>query len=244
MKSLPWAAGWLVPILAAVLFPSSPLVAGQLGVSTTRIELTAAKPTAAVTLTNEGGDRLVIQNSVVAWTREGNEDRYAPTKDLIVTPPIATVAPDGSQVLRIGLRRPVDPRRELAYRLFIQEVPPPPKAGFAGVQIALRLSLPVLVQPAAPAPPQIVWRGAKRPDGGLEITALNEGSALLAIDELSIRGTAGKPQGPGGSVSVFPGGRQSWVFPAQVLESESGPAHVRASTNAGVIESDVDVEAP
>jgi fimbrial chaperone protein len=153
MTSSPSAAGRLLPILAALLFSSPQLAAGQLDVSPTRIELTAAKPTAAVTLKNEGGDKVVIQNSIVAWTREGKKDRYAPTKDLIVTPPIATVAPGGSQVLRIGLRRPVDPRRELAYRLFVQEIPPPPKAGFAGVQIALRLSLPVLVQPAAPASP-------------------------------------------------------------------------------------------
>ena len=244
MISSPFAAGRLLPILAALLYPSSQLVAGQLDISSTRIDLTAAKPTATVTLKNESGDKLVIQNSIVSWTREGKEDRYTPTKDLIVTPPIATVAPGGSQVLRIGLRRPVDPRREMAYRLFVQEVPPPPKAGFAGVQIALRLSLPVLVQPAAPAPPQIVWSGAKRPDGELEITAQNEGSALLAIDELSIRGAAGRPQGQSGPISVFPGGRQSWVFPAEVLGSESGTAHVRASTNTGVIESDVDVEVP
>jgi len=243
MISLPFAAGRLLPVLAALLFPSPQLVAAQLGVSPTRIELTAAKPTAAVTLKNESGDRLVIQNSIVAWTREGKEDRYTPTKDLIVTPPIATVAPGGSQVLRVGLRRPVDPRRGLAYRLFVQEVPPPPKAGFTGVQIALRLSLPVLVQPAAPATPRIVWSAARRPDGGLEITARNEGSALLAVDELTIRGTAGRPLGQG-PVSVFPGGRQSWVFPAEVLGSESETAHVRASTNAGVIESDVDVEMP
>lgn len=238
-----FAAGRFLPILAAAFFQSPQLVAGDIGVSPTRVELTAAKPAAAVTLKNDGGDKLVIQSSVVAWTREGKEDRYTPTKDLIVTPPIASVAPGGSQVLRIGLRRPVDPRRELTYRFFVQEVPPPPKAGFAGVQIALRLSLPVLVQPAAPATPRIVWSAARRPDGGLEITALNEGSALLAVDELNLRGTVGKPQGQG-PVSVFPGGRQSWIFPPGVLETESETAHIRASTNAGVIESDVDVEEP
>ncbi|CAI8774130.1 putative chaperone protein pmfD [Methylococcus capsulatus] len=243
MSLFAWAAGRHLPILAALLLLPFRLGAGQFDVSPTRIELTAAKPTAAVTLKNEGGDKLVIQNSIVAWTREGKEDRYAPTKDLIVTPPITTVPPGGSQVLRVGLRRPVDPRRELAYRLFVQEVPPPPQAGFTGVQIALRLSLPLLVQPATPASPRIAWSGTKRPDGGLEITARNEGSALLSVDELSIRATAGKPQGQG-PVSIFPGGRQSWVFPGEVLGSESGTAHVRASTNAGVIESDVDVEGP
>ena len=33
----------------------------------------------------------------------------------------------GEQIVRVGLRRGPDPQRELAYRLYLQEVPPPPK---------------------------------------------------------------------------------------------------------------------
>jgi fimbrial chaperone protein len=80
-----------------------------------------------------------------------------------------------------------------------------------------------------------VWSAAKRPDGGLDITALNEGSALLAVDE---------PQGQG-PVSVFPGGRRSWIFPPGDQETGSETAHIRAATHLGpVIESGVDVEVP
>ncbi|QXP88861.1 fimbrial biogenesis chaperone [Methylococcus capsulatus] len=239
MISSPFAARRLTPLLAACLCASAQLAASQLDVAPTRIELSTAKPASAVTVKNESKDKLVIQNSVVAWTREGNEDRHTPTRDLIVTPPIATVAPGGSQVLRVGLRRPADPRSMLTYRLFVEEVPPPPQAGFKGVQFALRVSLPVLVQPAAPAPPRIVWSGARRPGGDLEITARNEGSALQAVYELFIGGTPGKPVGQSGTILLPPGSRQSWTFPPGILGTESGPAHVRASTSAGALESDV-----
>ena len=41
-----------------------------------------------------------------------------------------------TQIIRIGLNRRVDKTQELAYRLYISEVPPPPKEGFTGLRIA------------------------------------------------------------------------------------------------------------
>ena len=64
-----------------------------------------------------------------------------------MSPPIATIAPDKEQIIRVGLRRAPDKERELSYRLFLQEVPAPPKPGFQGLQVALRVGLPVFVQP-------------------------------------------------------------------------------------------------
>ena len=71
----------------------------------------------------------------------------------MATPPIFTVPPKGTQVIRVGLRRAADAQQGLSYRMFLQEVPPPPRQGLQGLQVALRLSLPVFVMPARDARP-------------------------------------------------------------------------------------------
>lgn len=135
-------------LAASVILWSCGALAAQLGVSPTRIELRARTPTAAVTVSNPNAEPVVVQTQTVTWRREGKEDRYATTTDLIATPPIFTIAPNGTQIVRIGLRRPIGPSRELTYRLFLQEVPQEsPKPNPAGVRIVLRLSLPVFVKP-------------------------------------------------------------------------------------------------
>lgn len=69
----------------------------------------------------------MVQLEAMAWNKAQGQDIYTPTTDLIAAPPIFTVPPGGTQIVRIGLRRAPDPQRELAYRVYFQEIPPPPR---------------------------------------------------------------------------------------------------------------------
>src|SRR4051812_46070459 len=98
--------------------------AGSFAVNPVRATLSAKQTVSSLVVRNSGSESTVIQLEVVNWAQEDGKDVYTPTKELLATPPIFTVPPGGSQVVRVGLRRATDSQRELAYRLFLQEVPP------------------------------------------------------------------------------------------------------------------------
>lgn len=125
--------------------------AGSLYLNPVRLSLSADHAVEVVTISNQGAEPSVVQLETMAWTKTAGGDVYSPTTDLIAAPPIFTLPPGGSQIVRIGLRNALDPRSELNYRVYFQEVPPPPKPGFQGLNVALRLGVPVYVTPVSDA---------------------------------------------------------------------------------------------
>ena len=98
--------------------------------------------------------------------RSTGEERLTPTRDLLVSPAVFTLPQNGSQLVRVALRgAPADPTRELSYRLILQEVPQPANPDFSGLQVALRLSIPVFVANAGATGPALAWSAAASGDG-------------------------------------------------------------------------------
>jgi fimbrial chaperone protein len=156
-------------------------------VSPVRAELSPTQPSAALTVTNETTDEpVVVELRAIAWSQEDGDDVYTPTNDLLATPPIFKVAPGASQVVRVFLRRPPATDREVSYRLILREVPPPPKPGFAGVQIALEMSLPVFAKPRSPTAPALQWKIEPTPGGPIGLTVRNNGTAHIQIADLKL----------------------------------------------------------
>src|SRR5215470_478534 len=75
-------------------------VAGSFEVNPVRVDLSAAARTAAVTVRNTGAEAVVVQLSVVAWSQEDGRDVYSDTKEILATPPIATIPAGGEQIIR------------------------------------------------------------------------------------------------------------------------------------------------
>ncbi|MDD2224008.1 MAG: fimbria/pilus periplasmic chaperone, partial [Pseudomonas sp.] len=67
--------------------------AASLSVNPVIITLSSSDTIAAMTLTNNGSDDVVMQASVNAWSIRDNEEHYAATTALIVSPPVFQVAP-------------------------------------------------------------------------------------------------------------------------------------------------------
>ena len=144
---------------------------------------------------------------------------------------------------RVGIRRAPDRNKELSYRLFLQEVPPPPKPGFQGLVVALRIGLPVFVAPAqGKAEPRVTWKAARLPDNKLEITATNDGTAHLQVADISVL----SPEGGNtlathsGLTYVLPDQRRNWALP---LTAPLGASRIRvkAVTDAGTLDADVEL---
>jgi fimbrial chaperone protein len=178
-------AAWMITVVLVGRCATSH--AASFIVSPVRAELSATQSSAALTVTNETAqDPVVIELRAIAWSQKDGEDVYTPTNDLIATPPIFHVGPGASQVIRVALRRPPAPDRETAYRLILREVPPPPKPGFVGIQIALEMSLPVFAKPRIPTAPALSWKLEPQPSGALGLSVHNNGSAHAQIADLKL----------------------------------------------------------
>src|SRR5690606_41692519 len=101
-----------------------------------------------------------------------NEHVLEPRREVLLAPPIFTIPPGETQTLRIGLRRSPDPNQQLSYRLLLHELPPPLPEGFQGLRMAMRMSLPVFVTPAAGAANrERAWRASRTASGHVRRSA-------------------------------------------------------------------------
>jgi fimbrial chaperone protein len=232
---------WLAVALSAAIGVAH---AGSFQVNPIRVDMTKGATSAAITLHNDGDAPIVVQSSVVGWSQENGQDAYTPTNEALVTPPIMTVAPGGDQIVRVGLRRGPDAQRELTYRLYLQEVPPPPKPGFTGLQVALRVGLPVFVAPVAATIRRLEWSAQIRSDG-IALTAQNTGNTHVQVTDFELRVPAAvEPIAHESLLAyVLAGQRRTWTLsvPADRLKSVR-ELRLKAFTDAGEIDTAVNVE--
>jgi fimbrial chaperone protein len=166
---------------------STGVQASSLSISPITVTLDEKTQSAAFTLKNESSESRVIQTELLRWTQEKGENVHAPSRDILVNPPIATLRPGQTQIIRIGLNRKVDSKRELAYRLYVSEVPPPPKEGFTGLRIALRLGLAVFVSPKAEPTGKLEWAAVHNPGEALRLTLHNNSNRHVRLTNLEVR---------------------------------------------------------
>lgn len=171
---------------SACLFVCHASWAGTVEVSPVIASLSARHPIQAFTVRNEGQSPVTVQIALMTWSQQAGRDVLAPTDDLLSTPPLFAVAPGQSQIVRVGMRHATSQNTEVAYRMFLTEVPPPPEPGFRGLAVTLRLSIPVFVKPAKPVSPTLTWRVTPSANGGAIVEAANSGSVHIKILSLSL----------------------------------------------------------
>lgn len=222
-----------------------PAYAGSLGVNPIRVNLSETKPTAAITLSNTGATTMVVQLQIAKWSALAGEDRYEPSQDILVTPPIFTIAPGVSQIVRIGLSSAPAPDVELAYRLFVEEVPPPPKPAYQGLQVALRLGIPVFVEPAQATQAKLEWSVIRAGTDLVTLKVGNVGGAHARILKINL-------SAPGESNVMASQTAASYLLPGQtkLLSMRLGrpwqgrQLHLSATTDLGVIDAELELRGP
>src|SRR4030095_15444115 len=96
-----------------------PAHAGSFSISPVGLDVSSTARSAALTVRNEEREALV-QAQVMLWEQVDGEEKLTPTRDLLVSPAVFTLAQDGSQLVRVALRSaPTDPKRELRHRLIL-----------------------------------------------------------------------------------------------------------------------------
>ena len=212
--------------------------AASFGVSPVRVTLSDSQQMGALTVRNNGSEPVSMQLEVMSWSQQEGKDVFTATRELLTNPPIFTVPAGGSQLIRAGLRRAPDARHELTYRIFMQELPPPPSPDFNGAKMLMRLSVPVFVLPEVAAQSTLRWQAARTLDGGLKISLTNIGNAHIQIlnFSLSLPGSAQPWTIQQTSAYVLHGQSRDWILPANAENPPLPPdtiLQIFAKTDAG-----------
>lgn len=232
--------------MLSLLAVASTATAGSFSISPIRLELSAGARTQVLTVRNEEDQPVVVQLRTLAWSQVDGQDRLETTRDLLATPPLFTVPARGQQVVRVATRRGADASRELDYRLLVEEVPQAAPAGFTGLQVALRLSLPVFVQPQAPAHPALAWSAAWLADGRLLLRARNDGTAHIQVLDFDVQAAGSSQPSLHNSVAryLLPGSQAEWTLEAAASATRFAALRLHGASDQGDFTADVSVASP
>ena len=187
----------------------APAAAGTLQVNPVLVEIGAARRTGSVTVRNVEDVPVTIRAYPLLWRQEGGEDHYDPSEAVIVSPPVFTIPAGGTQIVRVGLRRPTTAPQP--YRLMIEEVPEAHPG--AGIRVALRLNLPLYSGIAPGAPGDLRWSASRQADGRWTVEARNAGAGWVRVDAAIAQAATGIRYEDGFAFgTVLPGAARRWLI--------------------------------
>jgi fimbrial chaperone protein len=226
-----WRRAALVACLATLAFAAQ---AGQLRVGPTRIELTRQRPVGVIEVRNDNPGPVLVQIERMVWVQRNGEDSYEPTQQLIVTPPVVQLASGAMQIVRVGLRALPEDGRERAFRVYVREVPTASQAGADGIQVALRVGVPVFFDLGGPDS-RLQWLIQAAESGGIRVLARNDGSHWEHVARVEARdrksgATVWKSPQAG---YLLAGGQRVWSGPTLMPVRVGDPVDLIVTTETG-----------
>ena len=180
---------WKAVHSAAFLFISGLFSAAsaQVAISPIRVDLGDDNDKDVILVTSQAATTRSYEVEVVAWTQtDDRREIYSPTEEILAVPPLFTLEPGDEQVVRIGMMSESDPSVEKSYRMFITELAPPQEEAreSTGVNMRLRLGIPVFVAPKALPYATLDHTGSKQVDQQLFMRLENSGNTHVRISEI------------------------------------------------------------
>jgi fimbrial chaperone protein len=230
--------------LVVCLGPASTTLAGSFTVNPVRVTLTDTQGIAALTVRNLGTEPTVVQLDLMDWSQARGDNILTPSEQLLATPPLFTLPPGGSQIIRVGLRKPAEANRESTYRVILREVLPE-RTDEQGLRVALQLSLPVFVVPHGRYTPKLDWKLVHTGGDGLRLTATNVGTAHVQLASLRIMLPDERTSIANRTVPEYllPGTSRSWELHSSADLTTGAPLRLHAQTDAGELRANLVIEA-
>lgn len=235
MPSLRALAGLAV---AAALLTAFPAAAGSLEIGPIRLQMIGPERTATLTIRNVDSAPVTVQIRTVDWTQPQGEDVYTPSALMLVSPPLVTLAPGESQVIRVVVEHLPEARSERAFRLILDELPAERQVDAAGVQTAIRALVPVFITPSVDARPSLSW-SATRSGDHVVLAASNSGASRDRLTNLQVSANGQAVNDVALDGYVLSGGVRTWHLPP----GSAGASSLRVSAEGefGTVEADVPV---
>lgn len=163
------------------------------------VEIDAPRKVVSVSVTNNSDRALTFQADALTWSQVDGADRFEPTDELLVVPPIAKVAPFSSQVFRVALRVPTPSPVERTYRMLLEDVSDDAvTSGDASVSFKFTHNLPVLVAPVGKLSNSVRWKpcvsALAAPDPAVGprreacVRLINSGNRRVKLQSLTVVG--------------------------------------------------------
>lgn len=226
--------------LALISFAGLSIVAnaGGLGVNPVNLVIDAKSNIGSVKLTNQSTKQETAKIEVMKWEQKDGKDVYTPTTDLVVTPPVAKVPAQDFQLLRVGLVKARDVNQEMAYRLFINEVPNKTKTAGTHVNMVLHINMPIFVKPAQEQR-DLHWTAKKSGAKDVVVKLANKGNVHAKISKLQL--FEANQEKPAFEQSVFtyvlPKQHASWNL--KLPKSLNGTVKLVATTDNGEVSENI-----
>jgi len=204
------------------------------------IQMSNGQLATSLTVINGGSSETSIQIRGFVWTQAGGKDQLTASDDILASPPLATIAPGSIQTVRLVVRKP-PMGKEVTYRVILDQIPPPVLPGT--VQVALRLSIPVFVEPSTRTAAHVRFQ-VERGGGRAYLVAINSGSAHETFRDIALTMQDGKAVTIGADASpyILADSSSRWpiVSPAP-LPAPHGVLHLTAQALERVIDRQVPV---
>ena len=198
---------WLA--VAAPFVLVAPGNAQVLAVQPVNVYLHAGEQATTLGVTNESGSDASVQVRPYSWAQRDGVDALEPAKDLLVSPPIATIPAHGTQIIRI-VQRDAPTDGEHTYRILVDQIPSAASAGM--IRIVLRLSIPVFCESRSKSTVRANFR-VERSNGKLTLVGVNSGNRHDSLQKSALYSPDGLVLNPvrGASPYLLPGSTQRWV---------------------------------
>ncbi|WNL45462.1 molecular chaperone [Dyella sp. BiH032] len=217
--------------------------ASSLQISPITVELPPGQAASGITLRNPGSVPIYGQVRVFRWDQSADEDTLEASDDLMASPPLIRVEPQGEQLVRLVRRDAAVVGEERSYRVLVDEIPATEAAAGNGINIRLRYSVPVFVEPAGrPDSPRLAWE-LRRDGTQWRLRVSNAGGRRAQLAAVRIVGADGVTHevNQGLLGYVLAGRTRQWTVPLGEGFATEGPLKVKANVNAQPAEAALDV---
>ncbi len=120
---------------------AAPLLADSLAVSPTKLDVRSSNQT-TLTVKAEGREASVLQMRVLSWKEGTDPAKAKPTRDVVVSPPVARLAPRQELTVRLVRVKKRAVRGRECYRVLVDRLPGKEQSGQA-VKLQVRHSVPM-----------------------------------------------------------------------------------------------------
>jgi fimbrial chaperone protein len=205
-------------LLALTVAATAASAKGQLQARATLVELGVDAAAGRLTLANTGDAPVAAQVRVFAWSQQGGQDRFAPTTDIVLSPPIVKIPPGGEQVVRVVRQGPPPAGRDQTYRVVVDELPDRSRPNANTISFRMRFLLPLFVRDAVAKPPSLSCR-IERKDQLATLACDNSGGKAAQLGATMLLGANGQ------KYELTPG-LFGYVLPASVRTWPLDPKHL------------------
>ena len=187
MKHIASSVAVYITMLCALLFSTVAYATGSIQISPLRLELSDTHSTSILIVKNRANTPSLVQLELSAWSQQNNEEILEPSRDILISPPVFTIAANSEQIIRVVMRRKADSGKELTYRLFLREVEDKSQIAKAGeIKVLLNISIPIFVQPIIKPQPKLLWRASVDAAQKIQLKLINEGSQHIQIKSFQL----------------------------------------------------------